>query len=164
MSVEDLILAYQNEKGVEELLPYEEAVVGYFVEAIGQQMELARSVELTIRSVYELETERIRYFLKEYLSTRIHKMQGNLYLDASLLSERERVFYERYLGLLEKRDVRVARREGTEDAEFVGFYALVDMSNVRIDGSVVEVFKGDFFVGPFADVREFVKSKEMALL
>lgn len=160
----DLILAYQNEKSTRRLLPYASRPVDHFLAIVSKRTEsigkLDRSV---VKNIYELEAERVKFLLKEYIQTRLRKISADLYVDKTLLSGRESIFYESYLGLLKERDVYVEKQRLNKTNEFVGFYCLVDVYGVMIDGEPLEMLKGDFFVAPLDDVADLVKKNEIVL-
>lgn len=159
----NLISAYQNEKCTETLLPYA-STVDYFVSLIPRHVQFIDTLENpVIRNIHELEVERVKYFIKEYIQTRLRKLNFDLYIDRSLLSKRELVFYEKYINLVKKRDIYVEERGMPKKNEFVGFYCLVDINSIKIDGSVLEMFKGDFFVAPLDDVAELLRNNEIIL-
>lgn len=163
-SLQDLISTYQNEKCTETLLPYASETVDHFLTLIQRQMEALDSIDMSVvRNIHELEMERVRYFLKEYIQTRLRKLNENLYIDPSLMSEQELVFHRKYIGLLRETDVYVEKQESCRRHEFVGFYCLVDINSIEIDGDVLEMFKGDFFIAPLDDVAELLKRGEVIL-
>lgn len=163
-TMDGLIAAYQNEKCTDALLPYASAPVEHFLGLIPKQTEFVSSLEASAtKNVYELELERIKYFIKEYIQTRLKKLASDLYIDHSLLSERELVYYKRHIGLLKERDIYVERQERRRSREFVGFHCLVDINSIEIDGNVLEVFRGDLFVAPLDDVMELLKRNEIVL-
>lgn len=160
----DLVTAYQNEKCTKTLLPYASALVDHFLSLVHRQTEFINSLEMSlIRNIYELEVERVKYFVKEYIQTRLRKINSNLYVDHSLLSEGELVFYKKYIGLLKEEDIYIEEQRKEKGCEFVGFYCLGGINGVKIDGNVLEVFEGDFLVAPLDDVLELLKNNEIVL-
>ncbi|ADM11934.1 uncharacterized protein Eint_071750 [Encephalitozoon intestinalis ATCC 50506] len=163
-TLNDLILAYQNEKSAKRLLPYASQVMNYFLDAVSRRTEGMKSLDKSIlKNIYELELERIKFFAKEYVKVRLKKLVTNLYEDRSFLSPREAVFYEKYISLLKKRDIYVTEKKFYQTHEFVGFYCCADIHGIVIDGEMVEMFKGDFFVAPLDDVMDLLKKNEIIL-
>ncbi|KAG5859266.1 GINS Sld5 subunit domain-containing protein [Encephalitozoon hellem] len=163
-TLNDLILAYRNEKAAKRLLPYASRPVEYFLDAISRRIEEVKSLGKTIaRNIYELELERVKFFIKEYIQVRLKKLSTNLYLDKSLLSEREVSFYDKYIDLLKGRDIYIAEQKFPKRNEFVGFYCCSDINGVMIDGELLEMFKGDFFVAPLDDVMDLLRRNEIIL-
>ncbi|CAD25709.1 hypotheticalprotein v26.11 [Encephalitozoon cuniculi GB-M1] len=163
-TLNDLILAYQNEKSTKRLLPYALHLIDYFLDIISERTEHVKALNKSIvKNIYELEIERVKFFVKEYIQTRLKKMSMNLYVDLSLLSGGELALYEKYIDLLKKRDVYVTKQKFHKVHEFVGFYCCTDISGAVIDGELLEMFKGDFFVAPLDDVMDFLKRNEIIL-
>lgn len=164
VALNDLISSYQNEKCTESLLPYNQTCVDHFLNLIAEQVKLIDLLETSVvKNIYELEVERVKYFIKEYIQTRLKKLHSNLYLDRSLLSKGELQLYKNYIEVLKERDIYVEEVPGQKGNEFVGFYCLVDINSIKIDGDVLEMFKGDFFIAPLYDVIELLKRNEIIL-
>ena len=51
-----------------------------------------------------------------------------------------------------------------EDIEIVGFMANKKLESVRIDGEIIEIYKGDFFVGSFDDIEEHLNENSVRLI
>jgi len=73
-----------NEKCCNDILPYQEELVSGFADLCEFQQSLvetrAEKDELAIvRNLKEMELERIRYLLKEYLRTRLRKIENSLF-------------------------------------------------------------------------------------
>ncbi|AFN83421.1 hypothetical protein EROM_071700 [Encephalitozoon romaleae SJ-2008] len=163
-TLNDLILAYQNEKSAKRLLPYASCPMKHFLDVVSRRAGDMKALGKTIvRNVYELELERVKFFIKEYIRVRLKKLSTNLYVDRSFLSERETIFYEKYIGLLKERDIYVPEQKFCKKNEFIGFYCCVDVDGIMIDGELLEVFKGDFFVAPLSDVMDLLKRNEIIL-
>lgn len=148
--LDDLIVAYTNEKATKRLLPYN-SVVDHLSESAKAFGEDTKEL-LIIRELRELELERIKYFAKEYLLTRLDKLKSSIFLDKGLMSAKEAAYYEGYLSLLGKHGV-LSDKE-SPNYEYVGFHCLKSLDYVKIDNEVSEIFEGDFFVASIDDVFE----------
>lgn len=153
LSLDSLITAYGNEKSTDRMLPFS-PIIEHFNDALRSIGPLSDETQ-AIRTLRELEAERIRYFLKEYVVTRLSKLRRNIFIEENLLSPKEQVFYRKYLALLAKHGLLTEQR-GTS-IEYVGFYCVRDLSNVKIDNEAIEMYEGDFFVANMDDVQEYIR-------
>ncbi|KAI4292235.1 hypothetical protein PAPHI01_1509 [Pancytospora philotis] len=158
--LEELITAYVNEKSARRLLPYSRAADIF--SALIKSYRANPSEPQALRTLREVEAERIKYFVKEYLLARLDKLQRNIFLDRGLMSRGEAAFYEKWLALLAREDVLTEKR--SKEIEYVGFYCVNSLNNVMIDGEVIEIFEGDFFVASIDDIMEYVKRGDVVLI
>lgn len=149
LQIEELTLAYSNEKATKKLLKYEE-VVDEFNRYIYSNEPPAISTEIS-KTIEEIELERIAYFVKEYILMRMDKIRHHFFLDLSLMSESEKTFYIEYLECCKRTGIYVD--QPSKEIEIVGFVANKTLDGVKIDGELVEITKGDFFVASFDDVE-----------
>lgn len=154
--VESLIRAYRNEKCTKEMLPYERRVMDFLEKNLPKQIEYAASLRKApvLKSIYEQEIERVKYFMKEYIITRMKKISLNFNVDDSMLSPSEIVYRNAMYSICRQEDVFVPCR--WTNNEFVGFVSVVDNNHVVLDGNPVEMRQGDFFVGQIRDVIEML--------
>ena len=99
MIVQNLIECYVNEKSTKAILKYKKEVVDYFYQKLLEQKEKYKifiaGKSNIIKSIYELEIERMEFLLREYLIIRLEKMKEDYYIDLNLLSSQEVVYYTR---------------------------------------------------------------------
>src|ERR1700754_3514486 len=101
LCMEKLLQAYTNEKATQRLLKYEPVVDGFI--KIIQSHEHSGVLTTGILDTFEeIEMERIKYFVKEYILTRLDKIRNNLFTDRALLGEKERSFADKYNELMVK--------------------------------------------------------------
>lgn len=160
LRIQKLIEAYKNEKATTKILQYEGIVEEFNSYLIEKQNEPSTlDISNTIR---EIERERIKYFVKEYVLTRLNKIRENLFIDKSLLSESEREFSDRYKEMLVKSGVYTDQQ--SKEVEIVAFIAQKNLESVKIDDQVVEIFAGDFFVANYQDIEPFIKDGSVKLV
>lgn len=99
MIVQNLIECYVDEKSTKAILKYKKEVVDYFYQKLLEQKEKYKifiaGKSNIIKSIYELEIERMEFLLREYLIIRLEKMKEDYYIDLNLLSSQEVVYYTR---------------------------------------------------------------------
>lgn len=164
MNINDLIEAFLNEKSTTALLKYKEDVISKFHHRLQLQKTFKFKIQdsIIIKNIYELEIDRIEYYLREYIMTRIEKLKRNLFIDVSLLSNNEKIFYEKYLNKLKEKGF--VCENSCEDNVVVGFICKKDLGNVILDEEDVEMYSGDFFVGPLSDVYSLVLNGDICLI
>lgn len=160
LRIEKLIQAYSNEKATTKILQYEDVVEEFNTHLLEKQNEPSASdISSTIR---EIERERIKYFVKEYILTRLNKIRENLFIDQDLLSQAERRFAEKYREMLIRSAVYTD--QASREIEIVGFIAQKNLESVKIDNQIVEIFSGDFFVANYDDIELFIKDGSVKLV
>lgn len=147
-----LIIAYTNEKSTARLLPY--CPVADEFSDILAKTQISPTDPPVLKALREIEMERIKYFVKEYVLVRLAKLNSNVFLADNLMSGREVAYYRKYIAMLGRNDI-LADKE-SRSFEYVGFYCIRDLGSVKIDGEVVEVFEGDFFVASIDDIIEYL--------
>lgn len=162
--IEALIRAYRNERSTKELLTYERKIMLFLSKNLPRQSEYAESVKKhpALKSIYEQEVERVKYFMKEYVLARMRKINQNFYVDTSLLSESEALYCDALRDMYRTGDVLVDTR--WTNNEFVGFISLVNNKNIFLDSNSVELKQGDFFVAPLRDVIDLLHRNEIYLV
>lgn len=154
-----------NEKACRSLLPYESEVVEFFYNKIEQHRVNVTSDIKIVKSIIELDIERVEYLLKEYILCRLHKLENNFFIDTSLLSSGEREFYEKYKKLFQEEDILDNEIEiKKHEDEVVGFICKDQALNIILDGEHIEIFQGDFFVTEMKNVFDLIKSKSIRLI
>ncbi|KAI5169912.1 hypothetical protein PAEPH01_1091 [Pancytospora epiphaga] len=151
--LDDLIVAYTNEKATRRLLPFCD-VTDQLSSELKAYRENSEEPQI-VRELRELEHERLKYFTREYILTRLEKLKSNIFLDKSLMGSREVRYYEKYLALLDKHGLLTDKE--SQDHDYVGFYCLKSLDYVKIDNEVNEIFEGDFFIANIDDIFEYVK-------
>lgn len=157
--LESLITSYVNEKATTCLLKYNPDV-----DILISRIQVSRNTdEQSIEGIIqEMEIERIKYFAKEYILTRLDKINRNIYHSEDNMSSREVKYYRKYLQVVEKQNITKEKREGA--AEYVGFYCVKELKSIKIDGDVTEVYEGDFFVAKLDDIKEYVDEGRVVLV
>lgn len=159
LQIDELINAYINEKSARRLLPY-----NHTVDAFNAQIKafcIDPAEHPIVKMVRELENERIKYFVKEYLMVRLDKILANVFLNVELMSPGEKQLYEEWLSLLAREDTLGG--EVSEEPEYVGFFCTKSLGNVMIDDQVLEIFEGDFFVANIDDIAYYLKGGDVLL-
>ena len=166
LNIENLLQAYSNEKSTKKLLKYDKIVDDFNREISIQQIaetdsetfnnetnvELSSKISTELsKTIKEIELERIKYFVKEYILLRLDKIRNNFFLDSNQLSFSEQSFYKEYLEIAKKNGIYV--EEPSKEIEIVGFIANRTLEGVKIDVEIVEIYKGDFFVASFDDIE-----------
>lgn len=160
--IEKLILAYTNEKCTITLLPYN-TIVDDFNRIVMGKTRISKNLS----DIEELELQRIKYFIKEYILCRFDKITKNYYLDINLMSDSEKIFYVKFLELHKKFEVYQENQNDSEsirENEFVGFIANRNIPDVKIDKEVVEVFEGDVFIASLEDVYSYLLDNSISLI
>lgn len=160
LKLNELIRIYINEKSTKRLLPYNE-IADEFSEIVKNRNENLDNLKI-IRSLQELELQRLKYFVKEYILVRLEKIKSNIFLSEELMSDREKKFYKKYISLLN--DQNVLTTESSIEFEYVGFYCINGLKNIKIDGEVIEVSEGDFLVANLAEIIDYVISGNVVLV
>jgi GINS complex subunit 4 len=160
LNVARLIQAYSNEKSTKKLLKYDQIVDEFNLEISTNQIVTGN--DNLVETIKEVEMERLKYFVKEYVLIRLDKMRSNFFLDVNLMNHSEREFYEKYIEIARKNTIY--EDEPSKDIEIVGFMANKKLESVRIDGEIIEIYKGDFFVGSFDDIEEHLNENSVRLI
>lgn len=100
--VSKLSTAIRQEKFSPEILPFQHETVGQLMESVRSQSERLKQIKVAENNkafvdLQLLELERIKYLLKSYLRTRLHKIETNIFYVVkenltSLLSEAEFIY------------------------------------------------------------------------
>lgn len=162
--LEDLIAAYTNEKATDILLKYNH-VVDEFNVMLKYQIVDESETQL-VKTLKELETERIKFFVKEYILIRLEKLNKNIYIEEHLLSSLESRYYRKHLNLLNEENIIVPEMPeyNYSKCEYVGFRCLKDLENVKIDGEQTKIIAGDFLVANLDDVIEYLNEGSIELV
>lgn len=159
-ALDDLIIAYTNEKSTTQLLPYN-PLADDFSQMVKYQHTDPSEPQL-VRTLRELEIERIKFFVKEYIIIRLQKLNNNIFWTEDVMSPREIIYYRKYLSLLDANGV-LTRNESAK-IEYVGFYCVKNLENVKIDNEIIEISEGDFFVANLDDVMVYLKRGHIVLV
>jgi len=159
--MEKLIVAYTNEKATEILLPYS-TVVDEFSSALKTGLAPAAAEGTLVGTFREIEAERIKYFAKEYILTRLEKIRRNLFVNREHMSARERAFADKYKDMMVRHSVYTEKTK--EETAVIGFVAQKNLEAVKIDGQVVEVHAGDFFIASYGDVSQYISDGSITLV
>jgi GINS complex subunit 4 len=162
LDFERLLNAYNNEKSTRKLLKYN-SIIDEFNLRIQYSISKQASSEIS-KTIEEIEIERIKYFIKEYILTRMDKLRSNFFLNIELMSENERRFYIKYLDLCKQRNILVDQNQPSNDIEIVGFRAKRELDGVKIDDEIIKISNDDFFVANFYDIENFIEDGSISLL
>lgn len=162
LDFEKLLNAYNNEKSTRKLLKYN-TIIDEFNLRIQYSASKQASSEIS-KTIEEIEIERIKYFIKEYILTRMDKLRSNFFLNTELMSENERRFYIKYLELCKQRNIFVDQNQPSNDIEIVGFRAKRELDGVKIDDEIIKIYNDDFFVANFYDIQNFIEDGSISLL
>lgn len=162
-ALETLITNYQNEKNTEEILSYATEVVDFYKSAIPNHIKFMSTIKNTIlRSILEQEIERAKYFLKEYLLLRTRKISKRMRINMDFLSEKEREFFLQMKEFYIKGDIFVDEEYLCN--EVVGFISNLDGKTILLDGKVVTLKEGDFYICSIKDVYDLLCRNEVDLV
>ncbi|KAM0679823.1 hypothetical protein GINT2_001995 [Glugoides intestinalis] len=160
LEMEKLISAYSNEKATSILLDYN-SIVDEFNRTVSM-CKLESNVADILSTIKEIERERIKYFIKEYILIRLDKIRKNLFADLNCMSHAERTFAQEYQEMMRKAEIYADFP--SKDIEVVGFIAQKNLESVKIDNQAVEIFAGDFFVAFYDDVVNYIKNGYVLLV
>lgn len=160
-SLERLIQAYTNEKATVKLLPYNGVANEFNLILKEREIDCGSSVSLS-STFEEIELERIKYFVKEYVLTRLDKICADFFIDQSLMGKEERKFAEKYKEMMIRASVYVDKP--SKEHEIVGFIAQRNLEAVKIDGQIVEILSGDFFVASYDDIASYIWDGSVVLV
>lgn len=158
LSLEKLIQVYTNEKATFKLLQYNR-IVDDFNEVLKHHIPNSNSL---LNTFEEIELERIKYFVKEYILTRLDKIRDNLFVDDKLMSYEERLFKNQYKEMLI--NANIFADKPSKEYEIVGFIAQKKLEAVKIDGQIVEILPGDFFVANFDEIINYLEDDSAVLV
>lgn len=159
--MDKLVQAYTNEKATTILLKYE-TIIDEFNAIIKDHVLDDGSNSNLLNTFEEIEMERIKYFIKEYILTRLDKIRGNFFIEKALMSPKERVFAEKYKAMMMK--MSIYAEVPSKEIEVVGFIAQRKIKAMKIDEQIVEVFIGDFFVANYNDISSYVEDGSVVLV
>lgn len=163
MNINTLIEAYLNEKSTPVLLKYKEVVISYFYHKLQlQKKNKIENLNNIIKNIYEIEIDRIEYYLKEYILIRLEKLKKNMFIDTLLLSDEEKVFYEKYINKLKEKGIVCDNK--SKEYYAVAFICKKDLGNVVLDEEEVEMYDGDLFVGPISDIYSLILNEDVCLI
>lgn len=163
-TVNKLVQIYTSEKSIIRLLPFQSTINDYLfylkdkfqaVEGLDTNVVTRldyKSLDPLINELNEIETNRIKFFCKEYLRCRLDKIRKNPQVSTELLNPQEREFLERYLTILNANGLDFNHE--SPDVEYTGFIALRDMESVHLDGEMIDIKKGDFYIVNMDDVYD----------
>lgn len=160
LEIEKLITAYSNEKATSILLDYNEIVDEFNIAVSACNFE-SNAADI-LSTIKEIERERIKYFVKEYILTRLDKIRKNLFADTNCMSQAERSFAQEYREMMRKAEIYTEFT--SREVEVVGFIAQKNLEAVKIDNQAVEIFAGDFFVAFYDDIESYVKNGYVLLV
>lgn len=160
--VDELILAYINEKNTHTILPYN-PIINKMQNILSTQLEHIRQQPIKLQILYEAEYERLSWFATQIIKLRIHKLINNKY-NISNISEDELKFKENYDNLARKYDFYHEDEEEIEEVvEYVCFMVVVDSRSVIIEGNRIDMKYGDVFITEIRDVRDMLVKNEIVL-
>jgi GINS complex subunit 4 len=161
LDLEQLIQAYTNEKATKKLLLYDEIVDRFNFILKSTELNAENNTNL-LTTLEEIELERIKYFVKEYILTRLEKIRNNIFLDERLMSIGERRFFEKYKEILT--NTSIYANKPSKEYEIVGFIVRKAVDNVIIDGQMVKLSPGDFFVANYDDIIDHLNDGSIVLV
>jgi hypothetical protein len=178
--IQDLIRSYSNECNTKKILPYQNQIVEdlsailrsqklYIEELLNNKINT--EMNKTIISIYQLDYERVSFFLTIYLKTRLKKINnfGKFIEDMNYLSSYEK----NYLNRIIEFEKSYEKDENTkpppvyklqDNNEYVGFYVLCETKSIKMDGNPLEIRNGDVFVCLLSDVYDLLLKNEIVLL
>ncbi|KAL6121704.1 hypothetical protein NUSPORA_01334 [Nucleospora cyclopteri] len=160
--ISDLFLLYSNEKSTDTLLFYSKSIER-FANLLRRKIEITKELENgTLKNLHEIENHRIQFYIKSYLLCRLKKIKTNLFVDRNLLSEKEKIYAEKYYKELSDREILMDESE--ENVEFVGFIAIKKIDRMVLDEKTVELSVNDAYVAAIKDVYEWLFDGQIKLL
>ncbi|KAG2218506.1 hypothetical protein INT45_004108 [Circinella minor] len=195
-TIKELTNAWMNERNSPELLTYKGYLVNELVEQLDYQVNRILETPMTSHQdklnsmLYQNEIERIKFIIKSYLRTRLHKIE-QCTLDLlrnqdieELMSEKELIYARNYQKLVEQhnhdsflhtlpeRQHKQDERSGdlnmvvTSNLEAPVFIKVLENSgNVQLARDEMVMFeKDDIFILRYADIRSLLLSGAVRLL
>ncbi|KAI9253825.1 hypothetical protein BDA99DRAFT_562785 [Phascolomyces articulosus] len=195
-TIKQLTNAWMNERNSPELLTYKGYLVNELVEALDFQANRILETPMTTHQdklnsmLYQNEIERIKFIIKSYLRTRLHKIE-KCTLDLlrnsdieELMSDKELAYAKKYQQLVEQhnhdsflhtlpqKQHKQDERSGdlnmvvTSNLEAPVFIKVLDYSgNVQLANDDMVLFeKDDIFILRYADIRSLLLSGHVRLL
>lgn len=173
-----VIASYTAEKATSNLLPFNPAADTLSAQiAALPPSEITDSSDAALAAIQDIEIERIKFFLKEYVLTRVEKMHSNIFVPETHMSPSELVFFQGYKQLLAAQGIPLEplsapssadEKAGAHDIiqrkEFVGFVCTRTLNSVRLDSEVLSLYEGDFFVAPWDEVAPYVYDGSVRLV
>lgn len=161
LNLAELIAAYSNEKATSTLLEYK-----YIVDEVRRWLEEKEEEDsvfenTVLKELVEIEHNRIKYYVNEYLALRFDKIRKNFFVDQKCLSMEEIEVRRKYFEILSNRNITKEHRQ--EDIEFVGCYFNKKAQSFILDGEVQEINSGEFIVTKIEAVREYLDKNDVEL-
>lgn len=161
LNLAELIAAYSNEKATNSLLEYK-----YIVDEVRRWLEEKEGEDsvfenTVLKELVEIEQNRIKYYVNEYLALRFDKIRKNFFVDQKCLSMEEIEVRRKYFEILSTRNITKEHKQ--EDIEFVGCYFNKKAQNFYIDGEVQEINSGEFIVTKLEGVRDYLDKNDVEL-
>ena len=159
-----LITAYINEKATTKILPYK-SIVDDFIFHIKFKCDAdIKPINTDLNELREIEINRIKYFIKGYLHCRLDKIRTNIFINDSFLNLKEKIFRSKYLMLLEDYNLPIDESKSTSDVEFVGFIVNKNTEKVILDGEIIDLIIGDFYISNIDDIFDKLLSNVISLV
>lgn len=159
--VDELILAYINERNTATLLPYNNEVIRNMQRILSNQKTIITQQPPKVRILYEAEYERVSFFATQYLKLRLNKLKDGHY-KLNQLSEMETRFNERFIELTRKYDF--FHEQEDKRVEYVCFMVVIDGKSIIIEDNRVDMKYGDIFITEYSDIQEMLVNNEIILL
>ncbi|KAI8390965.1 uncharacterized protein BYT42DRAFT_542599 [Radiomyces spectabilis] len=187
--------AWIDERNAPELLPYKRHIVETLIELLEQQTEMVmEDMSSTVENkfismVYQTEIERIKYLVKSYLRTRLHKIEKfTLQLLRTsgydlIMSPQEIIYARRYQELLEAHNhesflhllPRSQHRQDeshgglnmvtTADMEAPVFCRVMEnVGQVSLGGESQLLEKGEIYIVRYSDIKHLVQDGRLQLI
>ncbi|KAI6653649.1 DNA replication complex GINS protein SLD5 [Oopsacas minuta] len=180
-----LVKAWRNELFAPDVLSYKGDYVECMLEVVKAMEDSLRGSEVPeiVRSLHQLELERVRYVLSAYLRKRLEKIEKyadyNTVEDIDNLSGEERIFIREYIENMDRLFENVALRHmppmvrnlDKDKAkvtpnldEFVFIRANEDVGGVMIDDEAVNFDKNSIHILRYSEVKSVIEKGRVDLI
>lgn len=159
-----LITAYINEKATTKILPYKSIIDDFIFHIKFKYDSDIKSLNTVLNELKEIEINRIKYFIKEYLHCRLNKIRINIFVDDSFLNLKEKIFKNKYINLLENYNLSIDESKSTNNVEFIGFIVNKNAEKIILDGEIIDLIIGDFYISNIDDVFDKLLNDVISLV
>lgn len=164
--VDQFLNIYRNEKNTRKLLPSHQNTIRELLIQIKYQEEYIDQIkeQKQLKAIYEQEIEYLKFIIADYLKVRINKIQKDFYISEINMSENELIFHKKLKEKYKKLDIYVEKTHNYEDIECIGFIALEDIGSVVIEGKIIDISLGDFFVVQYKEIEYLLYDMKILLV
>lgn len=161
MNVSQLISIYSNEKSTNTLLSYKPIVDEFIMYLEEVEENSLKYNNVIINELVEIELNRIKFYIKQYLLIRLEKIRKNIFVRNSNLSTKELAFKKKYMKMIDERNITSDVKE--EEIEFVGVYNPKTIHNIALDEINKDLTAGELILIDLNVIYDRIETKEVLL-